>query len=262
MRAPVERGLGRLDALPRREGPVAVPDGHEARAQVAGVLELLDDDLLRRFLQRRRVLVLDLDPGHGERAGHRRPPGLDADAEAELEEGVDVGRRQVRLEPELGEHGGGVEVADDLADPVGRRAVVEEVGAGEVDGAARRRAHRHRAGVGPEHAPLRRGGRRARGRHAHDLEAQVGEALDETGDVGRQRVAVERPAGGGVLVGAVVGERGDHAVGVVRVPGVEVAVERVVERHGGPPSSGWFRAGCSHTGEAPGTLAATVKGVP
>jgi hypothetical protein len=44
------------------------------------------------------------------------------DVQPELEEGIDVGGAEMDLQPELGEHQAGVEVADHLADPhPGRR---------------------------------------------------------------------------------------------------------------------------------------------
>ena len=152
----------------------------------------------------------------------------------EAEERLDVGRRDVYLQAQLAEHRPGVEVADHLADAVGVGVVGEEVGTGKVDGGTRRRAHRRGTGVRAQHAPLR--GRRgvARGRDGFDVEVEVGKPGREPLDVGGERVAADRAAGGGVLVGAVIGERGHDGFAIVSVPGVEVAVECVGDGHQRP----------------------------
>ena len=52
-------------------------------------------------------------------------------------------------------------------------------------------------------------------RDGFDVEVDVGEPRREPLDVGGERVAADRAAGGGVLVGAVVGERGHHGFAIV-----------------------------------------------
>ena len=165
--------------------------------------------------------------------GAASPAGLDPVGVAEADHAVDVVRRDVRLQAELAEHGGGVEVADHRANLVGVGGVGEEVGAGEVDGATGGGTPGERAGVGALHAPLRARGV-AVGGDPHRYEVHVGEPFVHACDVGGERVAEERPAGGRVLVGAALGEGVDHLLGFVAVPRVEVALECGVDAHAKP----------------------------
>ena len=181
------------------------------------------------------VLRIDLDPGDGERARRALALGVDAHRVAEGDGVSDVVRRDVGLQPELGEHGRGVEVADDLGEAVRHRVVVDQVDARQRDGAAGRRAAAEAAVTGPSGhavAVARAGpGGVRRGPTAHDLEREVGEAGHHASHACRERVAVEGPAGGRVLVGAVRGERRDDGGAVAGVPPGEVAVERIGECH-------------------------------
>src|SRR5262245_2639324 len=70
MRATAQSRLRVLDALPRRQRVVALPDGEEAGAEISVVAELLGDDRFGRRLQRGHVLGFDLDPGQSQRAGN------------------------------------------------------------------------------------------------------------------------------------------------------------------------------------------------
>ena len=63
------------------------------------------------------------------------------------------------------------------------------------------------------------------------LEPHVGEPGVHAGDVRGELVARERPAGGRVLVGPVVGQRRHHLPGLVAVPRVEVPVQGRVDAH-------------------------------
>ena len=83
VRVAAERGLRGLGGRPRGEGVVAAADGGEARAEVVVVAELLHHDrLVVASTSVELVLGVDLDPGDGERAGHRVAAGLDPQADS------------------------------------------------------------------------------------------------------------------------------------------------------------------------------------
>jgi hypothetical protein len=65
---------------------------------------------------------------------------------------------------------------------------------------------------------------------------QVMETSQERCHVRGQRVAGQRPAGGGILIAAAVSRRPHHGVRAMIVPGREVAAERVSRRHQQPPT--------------------------
>jgi hypothetical protein len=97
------------------------------------------------------VFWVDVDPRHAEGAGDSLALGVHAQANAELGDWFHVGRRDVRLQAELPEHGGRIEIAGDLRDAVGGGGVVDEVGARQRDRLPGSRACGHRSGIGPSH---------------------------------------------------------------------------------------------------------------
>jgi hypothetical protein len=142
--------------------------------------------------------------------------------------GTDRPRLRHHLQPELLEEALAIEVAAHRADPVAVDR--DHVDAGKLHPGAARRGIAERAGVGAAHDPLGADGVLVDDL-AGDLERDVGKAREERCGVRGQRRPVQRPRQIGVDVGPVRDEGGHDRVGVAPVPGVEVAMGGVQDRH-------------------------------